>query len=106
MKPAAVFLTERFRKAVVDIVVNASEHMKPARAEKLGDLLVDKAMSLMHMPRRGRMVPEICDENMRELIVSKKYRLVYRLNVDASVVEVVFVFHGARQFPFDELLDG
>jgi hypothetical protein len=52
------------------------------------------------------MVPEIGDDGLRELVVQKSYRLVYRVNQDASVVEVVFVFYGALPFPFDELLDG
>ena len=49
-------------------------------------------------PRFGRVVPELGDESIRE-IVHGNYRVVYRLQQD--VVEIATVFHGARLFRLD-----
>jgi toxin ParE1/3/4 len=50
---------------------------------------------LADFPRAGRMVPEIGDEAIRELIY-RQYRIIYV--VDEGSVEVLTVFHSARQF--------
>ncbi len=54
------------------------------------------ACSLARFPRRGRIVPELEREAIRELIVGN-YRLVYRLSEDSAIV--VALIHGARDFP-------
>jgi plasmid stabilization system protein ParE len=105
VKTAQVHLTERFVSAVATIVESAVPHIGGERAERLGLLLIDKALSLGLMPRRGRVVPELGNDSLRELIVSK-HRVIYRVNEDASVVEVAFAFWGALPFPYDEILDG
>ncbi|OGH60436.1 MAG: plasmid stabilization protein [Candidatus Lindowbacteria bacterium RIFCSPLOWO2_12_FULL_62_27] len=46
-------------------------------------------------PESGRIVPEIGDPVIREAIIGS-YRLVYRLK--DKCVEILTVFHGARQF--------
>ncbi|HLT46671.1 MAG TPA: type II toxin-antitoxin system RelE/ParE family toxin [Rubricoccaceae bacterium] len=50
---------------------------------------------LADFPRAGRVVPEIGDEAIRELIY-RQYRIIYV--VDEGSVEVLTVFHSARQF--------
>lgn len=50
--------------------------------------------SLKKSPRRGRIVPEVAGENVRELFV-KSYRLIYELE-ENRVVILAFI-HGARQ---------
>ncbi len=49
-------------------------------------------------PRSGRVVPEVRDESVRE-VIHGNYRIVYRLRHD--VVEIATVFHGARSFRLD-----
>ena len=49
-------------------------------------------------PRSGRVVPELGDESIRE-VIHDNYRIVYRLSHD--VVEIATVFHGARLFRLD-----
>lgn len=105
MTTAQVHLTERFVSAVSAVVESAVPHIGGERAERLGLLLISKALSLDLMPRRGRVVPELGDDSLRELIVSK-HRIIYRVNEDASSVEVVFAFWGALPFPYDEIPDG
>lgn len=46
-------------------------------------------------PRSGRVVPEVGDEPLRE-IIHGNYRIVYRLKGD--LIEIATVFHGARLF--------
>ncbi|PYM62677.1 MAG: type II toxin-antitoxin system RelE/ParE family toxin [Candidatus Rokuibacteriota bacterium] len=63
------------------------------------DLLVERLVStvarLEANPLSGRVVPEIDDEALRE-VIHGNYRIVYRLRLD--LVEIVTVFHGARLF--------
>jgi toxin ParE1/3/4 len=53
----------------------------------------DAARSLARLAERGRMVPELGDPQIRELIV-RNYRLIYL--VTSKVCEVVGFVHGAR----------
>ena len=66
------------------------------------DLVVERIVAaverLQKHPRSGRMVPELGDESIRE-IVHGNYRIVYRLRHE--LVEVATVFHGARLFRLD-----
>jgi plasmid stabilization system protein ParE len=60
--------------------------------------LVAAVERLQDHPRSGRVVPELGDESIREL-VHGNYRIVYRL--EDAVVEIATVFHGARSFRLD-----
>jgi toxin ParE1/3/4 len=53
----------------------------------------DRARSLGRMAKRGHVVPEVGDKQIRELIV-RSYRLIYR--VEKSRVAVLAIVHGAR----------
>lgn len=69
-----------------------------AAAERMGNQLLDAALSLTTFPERGRMVPEFRRPQLRE-IVFRSYRIIYRVkNVDNSL-EIVRFWHGARGFP-------
>jgi toxin ParE1/3/4 len=57
-----------------------------ARADDLGDF-----------PEMGRVVPELEDPEIRELL-EKGYRIVYR--VKREDVEVLTVFHASRTSPY------
>ena len=45
-------------------------------------------------PNSGRIVPEVNDPNLREIILGN-YRLIYRVVQDA--VQIITVHHGARR---------
>jgi toxin ParE1/3/4 len=66
------------------------------------DLVVERIVAavsrLEHHPRSGRVVPEVGDQNLRE-IIHGNYRIVYRLA--PAAVEIATVFHGARLFRLD-----
>ena len=56
-------------------------------------LLVGK--SLKQLPERGRQVPEVIDNDVREVFV-KKYRLIYKIKEDRVII--LALIHGARDF--------
>ncbi|CAN5560832.1 hypothetical protein BH23BAC4_BH23BAC4_09610 [soil metagenome] len=55
----------------------------------------DATARLADFPNAGRVVPEIGDESIRELIY-RQYRIIYVLGKDSA--EVLTVYHSARQF--------
>ncbi len=57
--------------------------------------LIQAAIDLENMPYLGRIVPEIGNEQIREIIY-RSYRIVYRIK--AEKIEILGVFHGARDF--------
>ena len=62
-------------------------------AAMLAERLVAAVGRLGSFPQSGRVVPEVGDESLRE-VIHGNYRLVYRLQVEA--VEVITVYHAAR----------
>ncbi len=63
-------------------------------ARKVIETIVDKESLISHSPRIGRIVPEIEDENIREIFVYS-YRLIYEIAPEG--VEVLAVIHGRRE---------
>lgn len=66
--------------------------------EKIGNQLLDAALSLKAFPERGRVVPEFQRSRLRE-VVFRSYRIIYRVSSQDKRVEVVRFWHGARGFP-------
>lgn len=66
----------------------------PERAVRFVDALIDHAETILaDNPRSGRVVPEIGNPDIRELIY-RGYRIVYRLKGDA--IDILTVFEGHR----------
>lgn len=59
-------------------------------------LLLERAGQLADFPDLGRVVPELPQGDLREL-VEKPYRIVYR--VREKTIEIATVFEGYREFP-------
>jgi plasmid stabilization system protein ParE len=59
--------------------------------------LLAAAERLLDFPKQDRVVPEIGDEALRELIV-RPYRLVYRISEDDRI-EIVTIFRASRLLP-------
>ena len=83
------------RQAVED--VEAIKAYVARDSERYAGLLAERlvmAVSRLELfPRSGRIVPEVGDDSLREVIYGD-YRLVYRLQ--AGSVEVVTIDHAAR----------
>ena len=77
--------------AICDFIAETS----PRRGRKLWEDLFSAADRLEVFPRYGRVVSEIGDEALRE-IVHRGYRLVYHVAEDE--VKVLTVFHSAKPF--------
>ncbi len=57
--------------------------------------IVAKTETLTELTEIGRIVPEISDQNIRELIIYS-YRLVYEIS--ARGIEILAIIHGRRDF--------
>jgi plasmid stabilization system protein ParE len=72
----------------------------PSRARSFVDQIIERAESLPARPRIGRVVPEVSNPSIRELIF-KTHRIVYRVRKD--VVEILTVFEGHRMLRIGEI---
>ncbi len=73
----------------------------PERAAKFVDELIEHAEKVLTGKiRLGRMVPEISNPDIRELIF-KKYRIVYR--IVKNNIEILTVFEGHRLLRNNEI---
>ena len=76
-------------EAIRSYVARDSEHY----ANLLVERIVAAVDRLEAFPLSGRVVPEVGDESLREVVYGS-YRIVYRVKPEA--VEIVTVFHAAR----------
>ena len=66
-------------------------------ANEYTDKLFEAAERLEEFPYSGRIVPEIGDENVREIIYGA-YRLMYYVDEGQNMLTVTQISHGAQQF--------
>ena len=71
----------------------------PERAVRFGRFLVSRTKILGRFQELGRVVPELGDPLIREVIVRRSYRVVYRLNRAEHLVEIIRFWHAARGIP-------
>jgi len=70
------------------------------RAKEFINYLIERGESISKNPKIGRVVPEISNPSIRELIV-KNYRIVY--SIKKENVEILTVFEGHRLLRLDEV---
>lgn len=70
-------------------------HDSPTYAKAFAGRIWAASQSLTELPRRGRIVPELDDEAVRELLVDS-FRLIYELHLDPELVYILGVIHGSR----------
>ena len=70
------------------------------RAIQFVDQLIEHAELLSGKPHMGRIVPELANPDIRELVF-KKYRIIYRLK--EKRIEILTVFEGHRLMRIDEI---
>ncbi|HEY1717648.1 MAG TPA: type II toxin-antitoxin system RelE/ParE family toxin [Verrucomicrobiae bacterium] len=92
-----VFLSDDALSDLERIVAYIAPH-NAISAERMGNQLLDAALSLRTFPERGRMVPEFRRAELREIIF-RSYRIIYRMNGSDQSLEIVRFWHGARGFP-------
>ena len=69
------------------------ERDSPQFAEMIVNRLYQSVERLSNFPESGRVVPELEDRNVREVIVSG-YRIIYELR--KNVTEILTVLHGRQ----------
>lgn len=87
-----VVWTEQARRMLDDAVSYVAQDSRPA-AERLLIQALKAASSLDVHSERGRLVPELDQPNVRQLLV-QRYRLLYE--VTPAEVQVLAFLHGAR----------
>lgn len=82
--------------AVSDLeeIVDYIARDNPATALSWMEEVFELVEEIPKFPRRGRMVPEWCEENFRELIHGD-YRIVY---ITTTPIHIVAVLHSRRDF--------
>jgi plasmid stabilization system protein ParE len=79
----------------LDEVLEYIAEDSPEAAEKVLDVVLSIAESLSVFSERGRVVPEVGDQSIREIFVYS-YRLIYE--VKPNEVRVLAFIHGARDY--------
>jgi plasmid stabilization system protein ParE len=87
-------------RAIADLrsIVTHIGKDNPTAAERFGNELIQRTKPLAKFPYLGRVVPEEKDENIREIIF-KSFRIFYRINESARLIEVIRYWHAARGTP-------
>ena len=77
-----------------------SQDKRPA-AEKWTDTVFSKVEQLKPSPEIGRMVPEIKNEQFREIIYGN-YRIIYR--IEKKQISILTIRHGMQILPIKDIL--
>jgi plasmid stabilization system protein ParE len=78
-------------KSIHDYIARDSKYY----AKKVSQDIIEKTEILNNFPEIGRIVPEIDDTNIRELLIYS-YRLIYE--VLPTDILILTVIHGRRNF--------
>ncbi len=74
---------------------------KPSAAEKWVDTVFSKVEQLKTSPEIGRIVPEINNNQFRELIYLN-YSIIYR--IEKKQISILTIRHGKQILPIDEIM--
>ena len=86
-----VILTPQSQEDLRDIVRYIAMD-NAERARSFGNLLIDRALSIGSFPERGRIVPEVDDPSVRE-IIHGMYRIIYEIRREPMAVFVLRFWH-------------
>jgi addiction module RelE/StbE family toxin len=89
---------KRDLKQIYDFIARDSERY----ARKVAMDFVTRSETLQQFPEMGRMIPELDDPSIRELLIYS-YRLIYQIS--SSEIEVLALVHARRDFVPDALND-
>jgi plasmid stabilization system protein ParE len=64
-------------------------------SQKVVDDIILSTEQIEHFPKSGRIVPEILEENTREIFIYS-YRIIYEIN-EANIT-ILNIVHGSRDF--------
>jgi plasmid stabilization system protein ParE len=72
----------------------------PIYAKRVSDALVRKTFLLDELPRMGRVVPELNEENVREVSLYS-YRILY--DIKTNRIDILAVIHKRRELQAGEI---
>jgi plasmid stabilization system protein ParE len=87
----------------IDRVAEIAQYIaqdSPDSAQKWVESIFKAVESLEQFPKSGRVVPEIMQDDFRE-IIHGNYRIIYRLY--SKNVSILTVRHGKQILPVDEI---
>jgi toxin ParE1/3/4 len=84
-------------KAIFDYIKKDSRYY----AEKVINDFIEKSESLKQFPVRGRIVPEIKEDNIREIFVYS-YRMIYEISDDK--IYILTIVHFSQYFNKERFL--
>jgi plasmid stabilization system protein ParE len=87
----------------IDRVAEIAQYIaqdSPNSAHKWVESIYKAVESLEQFPKSGRVVPEIMQDNFREIIYGH-YRIIYRLY--SKNVSILTIRHGRQILPVDEI---
>ncbi len=76
----------------------------PMYARRVSETLVKKTLGLDELPRKGRKVPELNEDAVRELGLYS-YRILYEIKSD-NLIEVLALIHKRQQLEAEEIPRG
>ena len=83
---------------LLEQLVRFISHDNPAAAVKMGGNIIAKVLLLSDFPRMGEVFRKAGRETLRE-IPAPPYRIFYEINDAEKQIEIVSIWHGARQEP-------
>src|SRR5438874_13693077 len=93
----SVILTPQSRNDLKHIVVFIARH-NPERARSFGHELVERALAIGAFPESGRMVPEVGEASVRE-VIHRPYRIIYEIFRNPDAIYILRFWHAARGVP-------
>ncbi len=94
---AAITLSVQARDELDAIVDYYTRVGAAGFSEIVEESIVQRLRSLIQYPRMGRVVPEIMDESIRELLY-RNFRIVYSVSADDAEVLILTIFHSSKEF--------
>ena len=85
----------------IDDLRRAVSHIakdNPMAARRTGERIFKQVKVLVQFPRFGRVFPKLGREDVREIPVPP-YRVIYHVHDPDRTVNILTVWHGARQEP-------
>ena len=79
-------------KAIVTFIAKDNSD----RARTYGNELIDRVLSIATFPELGRIVPEMGDAAVRE-VVHGSYRIIYEVFPEPNQISISYVFGTARE---------
>jgi plasmid stabilization system protein ParE len=89
----------------IDRVAKIAEYIaqdSPNSAQKWVESIFKIIERLEEFPKSGRIIPEIMQDDFRE-IIHGNYRIIYRLQIE--IISILTIRHGRQILPIDEIIN-